>query len=98
MVHSFALALGFFGVPFLLMSFGHRLRGRTTTHKRRFWGGVAGYILGMGLAISSMLFPPTLWADEALLRPLLIHWAMLVGGVAGVLTGPWWARVPRKRR
>jgi hypothetical protein len=45
-----------------------------------------------------MLFPPTLWADEALLRPLLIHWAMLVGGVAGVLTGPWWARVPRKRQ
>jgi hypothetical protein len=98
MIHPIALALGFFGVPCLLMAFGHRLRGRTQTHKRRFWGGVAGFLLGMALAIPAMILPPTMWADEALLRPLLVHWAMLVGGVSGVLTGPWWAKAPSERR
>jgi len=92
------LLIGLFGIPGLLMVLGHRLRGRTTAHKRRFWGGVYGYILGMLLAVASMLIPPVAWTDEPGLRSALVHWAMLVGGLLGVLTGPMWAGPPRPRR
>lgn len=98
MAQPVALLLGLFAVPGLLMVFGHRLRGRSESHKRRFWGGVTGYILGMLVAISSMLFPPVWWADESFLRPFLVHWPMLIGGGLGILTGPFWARPPSKRR
>jgi hypothetical protein len=96
--HLFALLLGLFGVPGLLMSLGHRLRGRSRSHKRRFWGGVLGYIVGVSVAVSAMLLPPVWWADGTFLRPFLVHWAMLSGGALGVLTGPLWARTPPKRR
>ena len=96
--HPFVLLLGLFGMPGLLMVLGHRLRGRSEGHKRRFWGGVAGYIVGMVVAISAMLLPPVWWADGTFLRPFLVHWAMLSGGILGVLTGPFWARAPARRR
>ncbi|TFH64668.1 MAG: hypothetical protein E4G90_07615 [Gemmatimonadales bacterium] len=91
---SFALLLGLFGVPGLLMALGHRLRRRSEGHKLRFWGGVTGYILGMSVAISAMLLPPVWWADGTFLRPFLVHWAMVLGGILGLLTGPYWARTP----
>ena len=91
---TLALFLGLFGVPGMLMILGHRLRGRSVQHKRRFWGGVYGYFVGMVLAISFMLVPPVWWSEDALLRPLVIHWAILAGGSLGVLTGPLWARKP----
>ena len=94
----FALLLGLFGVPAVLMILGHRLRGRSEEHKRRFWGGVLGYTLGMVVAIIAMLIPPVDWADGALMRSVLVHWAMLTGGTLGVLTGPFWARAPSRRR
>jgi len=97
-VYLLALLLGLFGVPALLMILGHRLRGRSEPHKRRFWGGVLGYIVGIVVAVCAMLLPPVLWADGTFLRPFLVHWAMLVGGVGGVLTGPLWARRPGGRR
>jgi hypothetical protein len=93
-----ALLLGLFGVPTLLMILGHRLRGRSERHKRRFWGGVTGYIVGILTAVCAMMLPPVWWADGTFLRPFLVHWPMLVGGVLGVLTGPAWARAPAKRR
>jgi len=96
--HLLSLLLGLFGVPSMLMILGHRLRGRTQSHKRRFWGGVICYVMGMAVAISAMLMPPVWWADGALMRPFLVHWAMLLGGVVGVLTGPLWARPPGRRR
>jgi hypothetical protein len=93
-----ALLLGLFGVPALLMILGHRLRRRTESHKRRFWGGVLGYVLGIVVAVSAMVLPPVWWADGSLLRPFLVHWSMVTGGVLGVLTGPAWARPPSRRR
>jgi hypothetical protein len=93
-----ALLLGLFGVPALLMILGHRLRGRSERHKRRFWGGVLGYVLGMVVAVCAMLLPPVGWADGSLLRPFLVHWSMFTGGVLGVLTGPAWARTPARRK
>ena len=95
---SIALFLGLFGVPSLLMVLGHRLRGRSEAHKRRFWGGVFGYFVGMIVAISAMLVPPVWWAEGAFLRPFLIHWSILLGGLLGVTTGPRWARTPGKRK
>lgn len=96
-VYLLALLLGLFGVPALLMILGHRLRGRSEPHKRRFWGGVLGYIIGIVVAVCAMLLPPVSWADGTFLRPFLVHWAMLAGGVLGVLTGPLWARKPGGR-
>ena len=94
---SVVLLLGFFGVPVLLMFLGHRLRGRSPTHKRRFWGGVVGYVVGMGAAITAMLLPPVWWVDGGALRPFLVYWAMFLGGLLGVITGPFWARSPGRR-
>ena len=95
---SIALFLGLFGVPSLLMILGHRLRGRSENHKRRFWGGVFGYFGGAILAITAMLVPPVLWPEESVLRPFLVHWPILLGGVLGILSGPLWARNPGRRR
>ena len=97
MLDSLGLFLGLFGVPGLLLSLGHRLRGRSTRHKRRFWGGVLGYVVGIGTAVAAMLLPPVGWGEGASLRPFLVHWAMLLGGLIGVLTGPLWARSPGRR-
>jgi len=97
-ISLFALLLGLFGTPAALMILGHRLRGRTLNHKRRFWGGVYGYFLGILLSVSAMLFPPVAWAQEPSIRLFLAHWAMLLGGLIGILTGPYWARKPRSRR
>jgi hypothetical protein len=97
-VHLLGLLLGFFGVPTALMALGHRLRGRTVTHKRRFWGGVYGYILGILIAISFMLLPPVWWGTESPVRTVMLHWAMVVGGGLGILSGPYWARSPRMSR
>ena len=88
--HPLPLLLGLFGVPVILMILGHRLRGRSENHKRRFWGGVTGYIIGIVVAVTAMLLPPVVWADTAFLRPFLVHWAMLAGGVMGILGGPFW--------
>ena len=95
---SVALLLGLFAVPAFLMILGHRLRGRTKAHKQRFWGGVYGYVLGMGLAVTAMVVPAVAWDPVLGLRAGLVHWAMVVGGVIGVLTGPFWAGPPRPRR
>ena len=97
-VYLLALLLGLFGVPALLMILGHRLRGRSENHKRRFWGGVLGCIMGIVVAVCAMLLPPVWWADGTFLRPFLVHWSMLVGGGLGVLTGPLWARRPGGHR
>ena len=94
---SIALLLGMFCLPVFLMFLGHRLRGRSSTHKRRFWGGVVGYVFGMGVAISAMILPPVWWVDGGALRPFLVHWAMVLGGLLGVITGPFWARSPGHR-
>jgi hypothetical protein len=95
---SVALILGLFGTPAILMALGHRLRGRSLDHRRRFWGGVYGYFLGIVISISAMLLPPVAWVQEPSLRPFLVHWAMFLGGVIGILTGPYWARKPGRRR
>ena len=97
-VHLLGLLLGLFGVPVSLMGLGHRLRGRSEAHKRRFWGGAYGYILGILIAVSSMLLPPVWWGTEAPVRFVLVHWAMVVGGALGILSGPLWAQAPRMQR
>jgi len=91
------LLLGLFGIPVLLMALGHRLRGKSGSHKRRFWGGVLGYLLGMTAAIGAMVLPPVSWDGGGSLRPFLVHWAMFLGGLSGIVTGPYWARIPRRR-
>lgn len=97
-VSSAALLLGLFGTPAFLMVLGHRLRGRSKAHRRRFWGGVYGYFIGIIVAISAMLLPPIWWGSEPSIRQLLVHWSMLLGGLVGVLTGPYWARRPPRLR
>ena len=97
-ISSAAFLLGIFFTPALVMVLGHRLRGRSQEHRRRFWGGVYGYFLGIILSISAMLLPPVAWGQGLSIRTFLVHWAMLIGGMAGILTGPYWARKPGRRR
>jgi hypothetical protein len=86
-LQGLALLLGLFGAPSALAALGHRFRERDPLEKRRFWGGVLGYVAGLIVALSAMMVPPVWWAGAGVLRELVVHWSMLAGFLAGVLAG-----------
>ena len=82
-----ALLLGLFAAPLVLLYLGHRLRGRGPRARHAFWGGVAGYVVGMLISVAAMMMPPVWWTGEAA-RDFAVHWAMLVGFLLGIMLGP----------
>jgi hypothetical protein len=86
-LQGLALLLGLFGAPAALAALGHRFRERDPAEKRRFWGGVIGYVAGLTVALWAMMAPPVWWAGDGALRELVVHWAMLGGFLMGVLAG-----------
>jgi Mg/Co/Ni transporter MgtE len=86
-MNGLALLLGLFGAPAALATLGHRFREQAPRQKRRFWGGVIGYVAGLALALSAMMVPPVWWEGSGPLREGAIHWSMLVGLLAGILVG-----------
>lgn len=87
----FALLLGLFIVPALLLWLGHRLRDRTPRQRGAFWGGVIGHTAALLIALLALHFPPVLWTGDV--RIAIAFWAMVVGTAAGAAIGSRRARV-----
>jgi len=85
--------VGLFLIPLGLLMLGHRLRDRTPTQRRMFWGGIIGYLTGMLVAVSAALYPPVHWPGTDSLRALMVHGGMLFFGCFGVLVGGILARL-----
>jgi hypothetical protein len=83
-----AFLVGLFVAPAILLHLGHRFRERDDRHRRRFWGGVIGHLVGSLVSFGALLAPPVAWAGESVVRDLSVHWAMLVGFMIGVLLAP----------
>lgn len=87
MLARFALLVGLFVVPSLLLAVGHRMRERSDRTKRLFWGGVIGHALGVVVTMLVMMSPPVWWADAESVRTLAVYWAMIIGFGAGAVAG-----------
>lgn len=81
-----ALLAGLFIVPGVLLWMGHRLRRRTARWRGMFWGAVAGHTLGMLASVGAMHVPAVPWAGGDA-RTAVVHWAMLIGAIAGAAAG-----------
>ncbi|HEX6041689.1 hypothetical protein [Longimicrobium sp.] len=91
---TMALLTGLFIAPVALLWMGHRLRRRSAAWKGVFWGAVTGHALGMLVTVAALHYPPVPWGDGGG-RPVLVHWAMLLGAVLGGAMG--WTAGARRR-
>lgn len=87
---SFAMLLGIFGVPAVLLWAGHRLRRRSARWHAAFWGGVIGHVAALLIGSVAAIVPAEQWAPTDLWRGALGLWSFLVlpaiGAMAGALT------------
>jgi len=87
-----AFLLGLFGVPVILLAWGHRLRRLEPRQRGAFWGAVLGYCIAGTLAIILGMIPPEAWTESETVRGFFGFWAMLcfpvVGAIAGALVTP----------
>lgn len=90
MLGRWALLLGLFIVPAILLWLGHRPRNRTPVQRGAFWGGVTGHGIALLVALWALHFPPVLWTGGP--RVVFAFWAMLLGGAVGALIGALRAR------
>jgi hypothetical protein len=85
-----AFLAGLFGIPLLLLAWGHRLRRLEPWRRRAFWGAVFGHCIAAILALTFGMIPPESWTAQETLRGFFGFWALLLfplaGGVAGILT------------
>jgi hypothetical protein len=84
-VHVLAFLLGLFGVPIVLLVYGHRLRRRSARGRAAFWGAVIGDVGAATLAISLGMIPPEAWTTEETWRGFIGLWSLLVFPVAGAI-------------
>lgn len=90
------LLLGLIAVPLALLSMGHGYRRAGRRLRGAFWGGVAGYGVGVVLWAWATIAPPVLW-DEASPRIAAVVLALLGCGVLGMAVGAAVGRRPRRR-
>lgn len=86
------LLAGLFLVPLLLLWLGHGYRTLSPLARRCFWGGLLGFLAGLGVTLVLMLLPPVLWPQGATAgagewRTVGVHWGLVLGAVAGVAVG-----------
>lgn len=79
-VGTVALLVGLFVVPVVLLVLGHRLRRRTPTQRRAFWGALVGYLVAALAAMWVGMVPAAEWSSNDTMRGLL--------GFGGLLAGP----------
>lgn len=82
-LENFALLMGLFAVPAVLLAIGHRLRRRPPAWRRAFWGGVAGHSFAVLLTIAVSMYPSIAWEGGPRLRDHAVHWSMILGAVLG---------------
>jgi hypothetical protein len=90
------LLVGLIAVPLALLSMGHGYRRAGRRARGAFWGGVAGYGIGVVLWAWATIAPPVMW-DEASPRIAAVVLALLVCGVLGMAVGAAVGRRPRRR-
>lgn len=54
-----ALLVGLFGAPLAFLALGHHYRRRSPAGRAAFWGGVAGYTVGVLCTVVAMHLPAT---------------------------------------
>jgi hypothetical protein len=79
--------LGLFGVPIVLLAFGHRLRRRGNRERAAFWGAVLGHCVAGTLALVYGMIPPEQWTDQEIARGFAGLWSLLVFPLAGAVIG-----------
>lgn len=94
-LENWALLMGLFVVPALLLALGHRLRRRPPCWRRVFWGGVIGHSIAILVTLAVTLTPPVAWEGGPRLRDAAVHWSMVLGAVVGSATA---AALPARRR
>lgn len=95
-LENFALLLGLFVVPALLLAIGHRLRRRPPVWRRIFWGGVIGHSLAVLVTLAAAHYPPIGWEGGPRLRDHAVHWSLVLGaGLGGVVAA---SLRPRQQR
>ena len=90
-----ALLLGLFVVPGVLVWFSHHLRKRSPRARAMFWGAVIGHCTAALLAVTLGMIPPEMWTKGELMRGFAGLWSLLLLPLAGALLG---AILPRSRR
>ena len=83
----FAMLLGLFVVPVLLLWLGHRLRRRSTRARATFWGALFGHTTGALFATVYSMIPPEQWRPEDTTRGFFGLYAMLLFAMIGALAG-----------
>jgi hypothetical protein len=77
--------VGLFGVPLILLSWGHRLRRRGPRSRAAFWGAVAGHCTAATLAMVFGMIPPEAWTATDGTRGFFGYWALLGLPLLGAL-------------
>jgi hypothetical protein len=86
-IGSFALLLGIFCVPAVLLWAGHRLRRRSARWQAAFWGGVAGHLAALLIGSVAAVAPAEQWAPTDVWRGALGLWSFLVLPAIGAAVG-----------
>jgi hypothetical protein len=94
-LENWALLVGLFVVPALLVALGHRLRRRPLFWRRVFWGGVIGHSIAIFLMLTAALYPPVAWEGGPRTRDAAVHWSLVLGAVVGGVIG---AALPARMR
>jgi hypothetical protein len=84
-VHVLAFLLGLFGVPIVLLAYGHKLRRRSARGRSAFWGAVIGHVSAAILALSLGMIPPEAWTSAETWRGFIGLWSLLVFPVGGAI-------------
>lgn len=96
-LESALLLLGIFGVPLLLLAGGHRFRRLGRRVRGAFWGGVAGYAVGVVAWAIVAIAPAQMWsAGNA--RFFTVVLALVLSGIAGVALGALVGNKPKRRQ
>lgn len=82
-LEHWALLVGLFVVPALLLTLGHRLRRRTPLWRRVFWGGVTGHSIAILVMLIATMIPPVAWEGGPRSRDAAVHWSLVLGAVVG---------------
>lgn len=75
---SVALLVGLFGVPLVLLVWGHRLREHSALQRRAFWGALAGHSVAAILTVTFGIFPTEEWSATDRVRGFFGFWALLL--------------------
>ena len=84
--------LGLFGIPIVLLAWGHKIRRLNPRSRRAFWGAVIGHCVAGTLALTLGMIPPEAWTESETLRGFFGLWAMLLFPVVGGITAGLTAR------